>query len=515
MLAVMSAAVAMIMLLVSTVLSQGTVAWVAGAERAFLGGDILVLPQVLAVPGMHPRADAQWRWTSWSWDEPGPLAFFMPWIFTQGAVVQPGGSAQPESAAQPGGAPLKALEAEIARQANVRAIYPYYAMPALWTVNGRTVRVWLHARVPELDAASGWNRYLSAGRPLSAAADFTALVDGYRHRLESDAAKAYGYDRYNGRWLVAPDGDPTIVDWPVPPLGSDIRLQVPRAGTAGFDFTRLEDVTLTVRGLYQLEDGIYDWTTHGVTNQGYTPGIYRDLKCSPCMWTKEPAVWSTTNIEVSLATLRAVAAKVGAHLEPQALLVQVKDPASLHRTVDALRDALPATVLSVPEMAQEHALDFIPSVATPHDDLSLLHRVGMDPPPLDAPPPAWMRSTLLGLGLAMTALLFFANVFVLLYTRQKEFATFRVLGARRSQLLSLVAAEVFAVSFAGAVLGGLVMLPMTSYQVGTAHGWTAVFTQLAYVMELGFVVSLASATAGVLFGVIVVRRSPWGVLKSD
>lgn len=502
-LAVLSAAVAVVMLLVSTTLAAGTVAVAAAPERAFLGGDILVLPEVLALPDSPAREGGGWSWTAWSWDEPGPLAAFLPWLFTEGAVVR--------SPAMDPSLLLHRLKGE----EGVRGVYPYYALPAVWSEGGETVRVWLRGRIPDLDRARGWNEYVTAGQPLSAAADFAALVDGYRPRLDGESARAFGYDRYNGRWLVAPDGDPAVLDWPAPEVGARIALAVPRAGPAGFDFTDLAQVTLTVRGLFTVRSGLLDWTSHGLTPDGYTPGVARNLRCSPCMWTREPAVWSTPEIEVSLATLERIAGEVGARLRPQAFLVQVTDLARLRTTAERIAEDLPVTVLPVPDLVGQHLLDALPSVALPHDDLDRIQAGLMARPHPTAPAPTWMRATLLGLGLGMAGLLFFGNLFVLIHGRRHEFAILKVLGARRRDLYVLVVTEALAVAVLGGLLGAGATLPLILYQAGSSGGATGALEALLDSLGLGLGAALLGVPVALLLSLAVTRQRPWSALRDE
>lgn len=491
-LAVVSVALATVFLSLAFVLSLSTPGQAYLGERAMVGGDIVVLPRAMVGPGGN-AGDQDWAWQGWSKDTPGIYGDLFPDAF-DGRLVSTTST------------PWLAIERAVAGIPGAR-FYPDYQMPALLHLGDKTILATIRARAPELDARLGMDRYVQAGRALSAADDGqpNALIDGFRLNIDAPVASTFVYDRFNKDWAFLDRGWPMVVPEPAPATGASISIELPRVITANgqftFDYASPLPANLNVVGQYRIDTGVWDWTNHKLLSQGYELSG-RDVRPIPDPFVREPAVWTSPQFFVTMDTFRVLAARAGWN-EPEPVdgAILLADTTLSRQIAQGLQVQFPAaTVITLTDLLGQVDVGPEPMAATPADDVLSNRTTGAQYAQAAAVPPSWVKWVVTVLAYVIGGLLFTANLWLVLSRRFREVTVLRALGAARGQTFVLLTTEVIFAAVVGALAGWLVVVPLLMLQLGTSGAlmgqlWATVGRLLAAAEVLAVAMALPAALA--------------------
>ncbi|MHB0886418.1 MAG: FtsX-like permease family protein [Bacillota bacterium] len=491
-LAVISVALATVFLSFAFVLSLSAPGRAYVGERAMVGGDIVVLPRAMVGPGGN-AGDHEWVWQDWSKDTPGVYGDLFPNAF-DGRLVSVTST------------PWPAIERAVAGLPGA-AFYPDYQMPALLHLGDKTILATIRARNPELDTRLDIDRYVQAGRALNVADNGqpNALIDGFRLNIDAPVASTFAYDRFNGDWAFLDRGWPMVVPEPAPATSTAISVEIPRVTTAdgqmAFDYSSPLPLSLNVVGQYRINTGDWDWANHKLLSQGYELGA-RDARPIPDPFVREPAVWTSPQIFVTMDTFRALANQVGWN-EPEPIdgAILLADTAQSRKIAQELQVQFPAaTVLTISDLLNQVDVGPEPMAATPPVDVLTLRAEGAKYALSTPLPPSWVKWVVMVLAYVIGGLLFTANLWLVLSRRFKEVTVLRALGAARGQTFVLLSTEVVFAAVVGALAGWLVVIPLVMLQAGTSgvpigQLWATVGKLLAAAEVLAVVVALPAALA--------------------
>ncbi len=521
MLAVVSIAFATMTIITVVFLSTGVPGGAFSTERQFLGGDILIVPYRVAWDDLTAPSRAHWSYRVWDLDRPGILPLFVPQIASDGVFVSANSSAAAQTMRQRRHSLLSVKE-ELEQMEDVKYAYPHLTLPVLVERKQNTnddgakrYLAWLRARKTELDAEQSWEDSLLAGRYLSRADEgkMVALVDGYRPSFTHPDDSRYGYDRFNGQWLVWNNGRPIIAPVDPPPVGGEMTVVLPRIDAAPQDDGEMvfhhgqgEEVELEVIGHFGFQTAEFQWSTNRLTLGGFEK-VSRMDRDHPRHYATEPLYWSTTQIFVPEKTFQELFERnqakpsTDATLPPTELVVKVNDYSRVEEIAQRLQAAYPEyTVLSVPRLASMGDIMPEPMVMTPPEDargtqmgrgdLGLSgFRVG-----------SWLTDVMGTLAVLMGGLLFAGNIYILLVTRRQQLAMLKAMGSRRHQILVSVLAEMAIIATAGAFFGLLGMSPMLLWQ-WLSNDLTPVMILSKVANALGLVMALVVVSALVFGGI--------------
>jgi len=491
-LAIVSMALATVFLSFAFVLSIGTPGKAYLGERAMVGGDIVVLPRALVGPGGN-AGDQDWAWQNWSQDTPGIYGELFPDAY-DGRLVSALST------------PWTAIEQAVAGIPGAR-FYPDYEMPALLHLGDKTIWAIIRARDPDLDARLGMDRYIQAGRALSTADNGqpNALIDGFRLDIDAPVASTFAYDRFNGDWAFLDRGWPMVVPEPAPAIGTSIAIELPRVsvanGQVAFDYTNPLPVNLDVVGEYRIDTGVWDWTNHKLSPQGYELSG-RGPPPIPNPFIREPAVWTSPQILVTMDTFRVLAARAGWN-EPAPVdgAILLADTMQSRQIAWSMQLQFPsATVTTLADLLGQVDVGPEPMAATPAADLLSIRFSSAEYTRPSPPAPPWVKWVVTVLAYVIGGLLFGANLWIVLSRRYKEATLLRALGASRYQTFMLLATEVIFVAVVGSLAGWLVVLPLVMLQIGTSgvsmeQLWATMGSLLAAAEILAVAVALPAALA--------------------
>lgn len=388
------------------------------------------------------------------------------------------------------------------------ALMPPSANPATWRlrVARRRLRVDIRARDPALDATLGQSPEVVAGRGLQPSDEGSpvALVNA-----------SVGSIMHGREWVLWDEDRPMYLPQMPPRPGEKLQVTLPNWRTGLADYADGSTVSLDVVGLFRLDGGTWLWGANHLSPAGLEPASYHAPDRPP---PNEPRALTTPQIFVPRATWQMLAQASGYGGGPSAWIIRVDDTSRLNVTLAKLQMKYPGRLfLSASALADRHFFAMAPTFRTPNADLSTILAEGAEPDIPSASPPSWVGQWVSGIAMVMGVALFFANVFALYYTRQKELATLRVVGATQVQVAGLVMLEVFLVAIVGVLLATAVSLPMLLFQVGTGGGGLG-RTLSAVGAEAGLAVLVAVAFTVTLGGGLALwtaRRAPWGVLKIE
>ena len=491
-LAVVSVALATVFLSFAFVLSLSAPGRAYLGERAMVGGDIVVLPRAMVGPGGN-AGDHEWAWQDWSKDTPGIYGDLFPDAF-DGRLVSVTST------------PWSAIERAVAGIPGA-AFYPDYQMPALLHLEDKTILATIRARDPELDARLHIDRYVQAGRVLNAADDGqpNALIDGFRLNVDAPVASTFAYDRFNGDWVFLDRGWRMVVPGPAPATSTTISVELPRVITANgqtaFDYSSPLPLSLNVVGQYRISTGVWDWTNHKLLSQGYELSA-RDARPIPDPFVREPAVWTSPQIFITVDTFRALVTQAGWNEpEPMDGAILLADTAQSRKIAQGLQVQFPAaTVLTIADLLNQVDVGPEPMAATPVADTLANRAMPAQYPQTTPAPPSWVKWVVTVLAYVIGGLLFTANLWLVLSRRFKEVTVLRALGAARGQTFVLLTTEVIFAAVVGALAGWLVVVPLVMLQVGTSgvpigQLWATMGKLFAAAELLAMAVALPAALA--------------------
>ncbi|MHB0885733.1 MAG: ABC transporter permease [Bacillota bacterium] len=466
-LSVIAMAVAAFVMTSSSSVAQGYPRDSFLAQRAFIGGDIIVYPDQYRLGG--PTADDRQTYARTAADALNDLPAFHPELRDEGYVRR--------GPTLPNVIDLRQVQQRLWNEKAVKLIYPYYALPGFAGGPGGQSTP-LRGRNTLLDQ-SVWHLYdyVTAGRYLTSADDgkFVAVVDARQAKEGRD----------------------------VPPVGTSIEVSVPAVrqdpdGTRWYDYSTMKTFNFEVIGQIALPTRLLAWPT------------------PPNGSASEQLYWSTPQVFIPAATFEQVyrEASGGNPYEFEQLAVIVEDQSFIRQAMTELRRALPeytaVTVADQVTMAEARGLPEKAYQAPPQvrGDPSLRTQVGV---PMD-------------LGPAMTLLLYLiaamivaANMVLLVTSRRQEIGVLRAVGAKGRDVVLMILTETAALSLGGALIGFTVVRfaatwNLLSNRVGLAR------VGLLTLTDLGRVVGLTLAMA-VVFGLFpafrMARVSAMEVLRND
>ncbi len=449
-LAMISVALATVVLVSALIMAGGEPGGAHFETRTALGGDIVVLPEALGLPGTSsPTPGGAWEMIRRSPDNPGLTAYFFPGIVRDGIMGQ-------ESVSRD-------LTEEIRGVEGVLHVTPYRTIPARMISGDYTWWVQIRARDPLVDEHYGLSSALVQGRVLGPddLGEPVCVLENYIIRGGGPEAETYGYDRWDGVRAVMAQGGPSLrADASVAP-GDPVHLVLPGEG----DAVQGLEVSLDVVGTLEFTAGRISWLGSALTPAGLR-SIVRfadDDPPPPGRYIDEPLHLSLPEIWVSEETFGGLLAQSGGGpwAEVTEYLVVVSDFSRVNVVADRIREATPgATVMTTGEMVS--LSDHLPIVTTaiPPEDISAGYRdlLASDRVLLSAP--GWFDAVLLVTAVLLAGLLYLGNLYVLTITRSKQLATLKALGSHNWQLLISSTTEVLVISALGTLAGYLFASPM-------------------------------------------------------
>lgn len=493
-LSIIAMAVAAFVMTSSTSIAQGRPGSSYMAQRAFIGGDIVVYPDQyqLAGPeaggangangangtngataaagaGAAAPIDDTLTYARTAADAQNDLPDLHPELRDEGYVRS--------GPALPNVIDLRQVQQRLWNEKAVKLIYPYYELPGFQGGPGGLPSP-LRGRNTLLDQ-SIWHLYdyVTAGRYLTSADDgkFVAVVDAQQAKEGRD----------------------------VPPVGTAIEVSVPTVrqdpdGTRWFDYSTTKTFTFTVVGQIALPTRLLTWPT------------------PPNGSASEQLYWSTPQVFIPAATFEQIYREVsgGNPYEFEQLAVIVEDQSFIRQAMTELRRALPEyTAVTVADQMEQDAARGLPekayeAPAEVQGNPNLRTQVGV---PID-------------LGPAMTLLLYViaamivaANMVLLVTSRRQEIGVLRAVGAKGRDVVLMVLTETTALSLGGALIGFVVVRfaatwTLLSNHIGLARVGLLTLTDLGRVMGVTLVMAVVF---GLLPAFRMARVSPMEVLRNE
>jgi len=494
-LAIVGIALAATILVSSLLLTQGEPGGAQAVYRAAIGADLVVLPGCVALPGVPLASGVTWEWSRRDADYPGLTTYFFPELTITGTPYVP--MSGTVSATQ-----LAAVD-------GVRAVHPYQALPAFVHTESGWFRVWLRARDPEVDAQLGTSAFVTEGRYFTEADQdqMLALVDGWRPRSVSANAQAFGYDRWDERHPVLIAGEPAIRQQPPAPVGSQVTLYRRPSMSASSERT----ATLEVIGHFELQTRAISWSATRLTPKGLT-SVSRNDPNNPGHYSAEKLHWALPEIWVTQETFTAVQHQLGVDEVPiTEWLLVVDDFSRVNQVAETVRRNFPGvTVLTVGQLTQLTETLPEPMLNVPPEDVLYGYVHPIPPEDVRVSGPGWFQLALTFLGVAVAALLFLGNLYVLTLARMPTLAVLKALGSHTHQLLIAQLTEVAIIGGTGTLLGFAISSPLAIYQwLSNGLTWTAIVTRI--VVGIGSIGGIVLIVCFALAGIPlwrVVRLSP-------
>ncbi|MGE5654985.1 MAG: ABC transporter permease [Bacillota bacterium] len=465
-LAIVSMAVAAVILTSTLTISRGYPREAYRAHRQMIGGEIVGYS--LKFSGQLPTVEQSEQLKFWRLENSAlsDLPVFHPELFTSGYLAQ--NQDRPRSF-QP------ADIYEIAAQPGVAGLYPYYLMPA-HTIYGPdnefSYQSPLRGRSLELDCLGGGLEQ--------------NVVNGLYFTPEDD-----------GRLVaVVSSWQPLPKQAESPTVGSSITVNIPaityRDGRIDLDFEHSVAKRLDVIGQMELP-------TRVASSGDLTEQLY----------------WHTTEVQIPLATWRALWKEVGgADYLPYEMAIHVNDLTFLEDTVLQLNRSFPQfTFVSVPKQAvmagNRNLIErsyTLPAVA-----MQATEDVAQSGLPQD------LRKPLLVLIYLNAALIVAANMLTAVNERKQEMGILKAVGARSWDIMVMALTEAFLLSVIGATLGFLLIRIFGAItQLTNHHSLLRVLWSV--VMDYGIVIG-STALASLLFGLLpalkLSRLTAMEVLRND
>ncbi len=482
-LAVLSIAFATVTLIAAGHLAMGHPGEAASTARAFIGGDVLVFPQAMAVEDAALHPEPSWRL---SWGDPDGqhlLSELLPSAFHRGVMVDEAACVKD----------LEGMIPEIKQVDGVTGVYPVYSMPALIKLGDELTLGSLRARDPERDQKLGLDEYLTEGKYLSAPGQ--AVVENWVPETEIEGRREFGYDRFDGQRIFLSGAQP-VVSSPQP--AGQIRVSVPSHRAGVWDYTDPEEFFYEVVGSLQLPTRKHYWSRQRLTMTGLTHQ-YREDRDYPSRFIRETRYWTTPQVQLGWEDFFSAAEAAGWEPEPSALAVSVESPALTGRQVEDIRRLVAGgTVVSVADWFENHQMSPEPMLAIPPGDILQVRSEGEDFPTPSFAPPQVVVSMITWSAYIMGAMLYAGTVYIVLMRRRQQLALMKVLGATNGQVLCSVLTEMVTLGAVGSLIGLGVMSPPVLWQLGTAAGTAGDF--LRTVAGMGGQVLLVAVAVCVIFG---------------
>ena len=490
-LAVVSVAMASMMLVSVTVLGAGMPGQAYRGHRQFLGGDLIVFPRTVALGGAEPPPAGNWDWDRLNPDFPGILGIFHPDLVTWGGLVQE----------QDPGQALKDVISRIEAHPEVAFVYPYYTYPVMALgSDGLAHPARLRPRVPEWDAHLGVEDTVFRGRSFTSDDDGqpVALIDGFRPE------HAEPFDDLNQHWVVWTPWGPLIQKYTPPPVGGSLEVWIPdpvrtEEGRMSVDYTQGRSEDLEVLGHLDIQTGRINWGGQGLTPEGIRTLAREPGTGGPHL--TEVRRWTTNEIWVPWETFFDIIYpdSYDIAMEPTELVVRLRSVVRLHQVAGELARELPGLqVLTVDDLVSGSDNLPEPIFMTPPEDLAALQREPVEEGVEGFALPRWFQGAVLLMSYLLAGLLFTGNIYVLLSARRNEIGVLRALGATPGQVLVSLLAESLVVGLSGALLGLVLMSPLmgwhfVSNRLTLMEWWVHVGRTLAYLF-------LATGLLAAIFG---------------
>ncbi len=506
-LAVASLALATVVLVVALILSQGQPGTAEQSLRAAIGGDIIVTSEVLVIEGITGPSDGHWQLVRRSPDNPGILSYFLPEIVWDGV---PGYDSEVELTVEQ----LKEIPGVVHAK-------PYRTMPVQMQLGDEVFWMQLRARDHDVD-----ERYdlpgeaVVQGRHLTPDDDgeMVCVFDVHRIHRSQEVDYSYGYHRWNEVRAVMAQGSQSLRYYDPPAVGERLTVLLPD----GDDTTGGESLELEVAGHMLFKTGVTRWGIRQLTPAGLEV-IDRgepDEEDDPSRFVSEDIYWPLPEIWVTHETFDRIEERTGGGewAEPTEFVVGVEDFSRVNTVADQLRDRLSeSTVMTVTELSMVSDLLPEPRVAVPTEDIQFVHMSPQAPGRMMFTAPEWFHSMLSVVAVALAALLYLGNLYVITITRSKEMAVLKALGSYNWQLFVAFITEMLVIAGLGTMIGYVLSTPMLVHQwVSNALGFGTIALRLAQgLLTVAGLVLLVSLVVVLIPFVRVARLSPREVIGSE
>ena len=486
-LAVLSIAFATVTLIAAGHLAMGRPGQAAMTARAFIGGDIMVFPDSMAVADASLHPNPGWHWRRADYDNEHLLIELMPSAVSTGLMIDTRHRIDDLLEA---GAAVQDLE-------GVTDVYPVYTMPVFLRLHDELVPTILRSRVVEQDIRLGLGVYVVSGRYLSEKGE--AVLENWRPETEYEGRRQFGYDRFDGQRIYLSMGQPVISQIMPPVPGEQLHLEIPRFD-GHWNLTETEEADLSVVGLVELPTRSVQWS-HTVIDWVGLMRTAAERDRPPSKYVSEHRYWTTPQVQVTHETFEQLAQEAGWEPEPSLLAVSVQSQAMVNALVEEIRrDLGSGTVLAVADWFDNHLMAPEPLMMFPPSDVLRLRQSEPRFTSASFAPPRVVVALITWAAYIMGAMLYAGTVYVIFMKRRTELALMKVLGARNRQVVTAVLTEMVTLGIAGALIGLVVMAPFVLWQLGTAAPSTAELVRM--VAELGGHVLAVAVLVCALFGAV-------------
>ncbi len=447
-LAVASIALSTVVIVSGLILAQGQPGAAHGGFREAIGGDIVIAPETLAIPGTTPRGGAQLELVRRSPDAPGLMSYFFPQLMSRGIAGRPN--------------PSDLTADELRAVDGVKDVTSYRTLPVRMHVEDGSHLMMIRPRTPEVDDWYGLDERVVEGRYLQPedAGEMVGVLETHRIWRDDPEAGTYARDRWNDTRAVLIGGVPSIRRYTPPSPGQDIQLILNAHGGVNDDQSDEVSVSLQVAGHTEFRVGTVHWGSQALGAAGLRE-VHRFDEEDPLRYIQEPLYWMLPEIWVTEETFARLEEAAGVTAAATEYIVVAEDYSAVNVLADDLRARYDgATVLTVDQLVSLSDMTPEVSVSVPLEDIA---RGYSD---LDArgrtimSAPDWFELTLVALALAVAAILYLGNLYVVTINRTRELAALKALGSFNEQLLVAALTEVLVISAAGTLIGYLVTAPM-------------------------------------------------------
>ena len=421
--AILSMAIAAAVLSYSISLGRGYASGVHGGLRAFVGGEISVYTTLFDVGGYdatHPVRYQKLKESPFT-----DLEVFHPELFQEGYLALQNHDASTGFD--------KRFISDLSSWATISDIVPKFQFPAI-----------------RLKDMSGfWPAGGMAAKEVKVVGRSFALDNKQHRHLEEFISK--------GRWFeLSDESQPVCIlfehqqklpNYPdVPSIGNTIKLLVPEIrnsnGSYVFDYDQPLEVELEVIGLLSISSRTIDW-------QGGSESLY----------------WTFNDVLLPMSTWEQLWQLAGGgEYESQQLSMIVEDPAFVNDTLDAVRQSYPQySFYSVVDQADRiiRTMEWETTPLRAPRDSYIVQEAGRGGDIQDD-----LRLPIVIALVSTASLVIAANLLIMVAERKKEIAVLKAVGARRLQIVVMVASEAVCISYLGGMLGFVFMqIPMLLNQI--------------------------------------------------
>ncbi len=463
-LAVASIALSTIVIVSGLMLAQGQPGAAHRTVREAIGGDIVLAPETLAIPGTSPQESGRLDLVRRSPDAPGIMSYFFPHLITRGFAGRDD--------------PQEFSVGDLREVEGVHAVQPYRTLLARMHVQEGNHLMKVRPRFPVVDDWYGMEERVLEGRYLEPgdAGEMVGVLETHRIERDDPQAETYARDRWNDARAVLVGGVPSIRQYTSPPPGDEVQLTLSSNG----DFSDGEMVSLEVLGHTEFQVGSIHWGAERLTAAGLR-GVHRFDEEDPLRFIEEPLHWMLPEIWVTEQTFDELERRAGGTAPVTEYLVVVENFSEVNVVADRLREvAGSATILTVDQLVSLSDITPEVAVSVPPADIMQGYQNPDARGRILLSAPEWFEMTLVVLALAVAAILYLGNLYVLTINRTKELAALKALGSFNGQLLIASLTEVMVISGAGTMAGYLVAAPMLIHLwASNALGFSAIALRLA------------------------------------